>query len=55
MKEQPCNGDVVRAMNNDQLAKFFNTVEFPWYFECPVKHWLDEPAKKEEWGRFWPW
>ena len=55
MKEQPCNGDVIRAMNNEQLAKWLNTVEFNWYFDDPIKSWLDQPAKKEEWGRFWPW
>lgn len=55
IKEKPCNGDLGRAMNNGRLAKFFNTVEFPWYYEDLLKQWLDQPAEKEEWGRFWPW
>lgn len=60
MKEQPCNGDVVRAMNNEQLAKWLNTAEFNWHFDDPiinwlVRNWLDQPARNEEWGRFWPW
>lgn len=56
MKEQPCNGDVIRAMNNEKLAKWLNTVEFNWYFDDPIKNWLDQPARKKEWeDRFWPW
>lgn len=55
IKDQPCNGDVVRAMNNGQLAKWLNTVEFNWYFDDPIRNWLDQPARNEEWGRFWPW
>ena len=42
-------------MNNEQLAKWLNTVEFNWYFDDPIRNWLDQPARNEEWGRFWPW
>lgn len=60
IREQPCNGDVIRAMTNEQLAKWLNTVEFNWHFDDPiinwlVRNWLDQPARNEEWGRFWPW
>lgn len=55
IREQPCNGDVIRAMTNEQLAKWLNTVEFNWYFDDPIRNWLDQPARNEEWGRFWPW
>lgn len=44
-----------KPANNEQLAKWLNTVEFNWYFDDPIRNWLDQPAKKEEWGRFWPW
>lgn len=55
IREQPCNGDVIRAMNNERLAKWLNTVEFNWHFDDPIRNWLDQPARNEEWGRFWPW